>query len=175
MEFELETRKKIYELIRDSPGIHLRELERQLNIVVGNLQYHLHYLEKKNLIFSIKDENYVRYFIRDRILEVNERELLSILRRTACRHILMNLLQYGSMNNKDLSVAINLSPSTVSWHLNKLLKAKVIEKERTGRISNFKIVDPELIAGLLIRYKKSFLDSLLDNFIEMWDTNYLRK
>jgi hypothetical protein len=30
-------------------------------------------------------------------------------------------------------------------------------------------VDPELVAELLILYKESFLDSLLDGFIDMWE------
>ena len=169
MEFELETRKDIYELIRDSRGVHLREIERRLNIVMGNLQYHLQYLENKDLILSYKDEEYVRYFVKDRVLGEKERKILSLLRRSGCRHILINLLQTPGMNNKELSAAIGLSPSTVSWHLNKLLKAGVIEKKKVGRTSNFKIIDPELVVDLLISYKESFLDSILDNFTQMWD------
>lgn len=169
MEFELETRKRIYELIRDSPGVHLRELTRRLGIVIGSLQYNLHYMEKKNMIYSIKDEDYVRYFVKDRKFGENERNILSFLRRTACRHILIHLLQNGTMNNKELSDAVALSPSTVSWHLNKLAGSEVIKKEKEGRISNFTIVDPELVAELLILYKESFLDSLLDSFIDMWE------
>lgn len=169
MEFELETRKRIYELIRDSPGVHLRELTRRLDIVIGSLQYNLHYMEKKNMIYSIKDEDYVRYFVKDRKFGEDEQNILSFLRRTACRHILINLLQNGTMNNKELSDAVALSPSTVSWHLNKLAGSGVITKEKVGRISNFTVTDPELVAELLILYKESFLDSLLDSFIDMWE------
>jgi predicted transcriptional regulator len=169
MEFELETRKRIYEVIRDSPGVHLRELKRRLNIVIGSLQYNLHYMEKKNLIYSIKDEDYVRYFVKDRKLEANERNILSFLRRKACRHILINLLQHTSLNNKELSTAIKLSPSTVSWNLNKLVKADIIKKEKAGRISNFTIENPDNVAEILIFYREGFLDNLLDNFIEMWE------
>lgn len=169
MEFELETRRRLYELIRDSPGIHLRELERRLDLVVGSLQYHLQYLEKNNLISQFKDEEYVRYFVKDRTPGRTEREILYFLRRKGCRHILMNLLREPGMNNKELSVAVGLSPSTVSWNLNKLVKAGIIEKDRAGRTSKFTIVDPEPVAELLISYKESFLDNLLDNFIEMWE------
>ena len=50
MKFELETRKKTFDAIQRSPGIHLREMERNVGIAVGNLQYHLHYLEKNNFL-----------------------------------------------------------------------------------------------------------------------------
>jgi hypothetical protein len=39
----------------------------------------------------------------------------------------------------------------------------------TGRISKFTIVDPSAVAELLICYKESFLDTLVDCFIEMWE------
>ncbi|NYT20051.1 MAG: winged helix-turn-helix transcriptional regulator [Methanosarcinales archaeon] len=169
MDLELDTRKRIYELVRSSPGIHLRELERRSSIVIGSLQYHLHYLEKKGFIYSFTDEEYVRYFARDRKLEGEDRKILSLLRRKGCRHILFNLLHDPGMNNKDLAEAISLSPSTTSWHLNKLLKDGIIEKTKAGRSSSFSIKDPELVAELIIYYKESFLDSLLDNFTEIWD------
>lgn len=73
------------------------------------------------------------------------------------------------MNNKELSEAVGLSPSTISWHLNKLLDAGILKKEKEGRMSNFTIKYLELVAELLITYKESFLDSILDSFIEMWE------
>ncbi|WP_440951873.1 winged helix-turn-helix transcriptional regulator [Methanococcoides sp. FTZ1] len=169
MDLELDTRKRIYELIRRSPGIHLRELERRLDMVMGSLQYHLHYLEKNDFIRSSVDGEYVRYFVKDRKLGEKDRKILSVLRRKGCLHILINLLQKSGMNNKDLAGAIGLSPSTTSWHLNKLLNEGIIERTNAGRSSNFNIRDPEIVAGLIIYYKESFLDGLLDNFTEMWD------
>jgi predicted transcriptional regulator len=169
MDIELGTRKRIYELIRDSPGIHLREIERRLGLSMGNLQYHIHYLENHNLIFQLKDEEYVRYFIKKKKTNEYERNILCFLRRTGSRHILINLLKDTEMNSKEISEIIGLSPSTISWHLNKLVKVGILEKEKENRKSNFTIKDPELVAELLISYKESFLDSILDSFIEMWE------
>lgn len=168
-ELELDARKRIFETIRSSPGIHLRELERRLDIAVGSLQYHLHYMEKKNFISTLRDEQFVRYFVRDKELSANDRKVLSFLRKKACRHILMTLMSSQGMNNKDISLSIGLSPSTVSWHLNKMVASGVVSKSVHGRESNFEVVDPELVAGLVITYKGSFFDRLLDNFIDMWE------
>ncbi len=169
MELELDTRKRIYEQIKESPGIHFRELERRLKLVVGSLQYHLQYLEKKNMIVASNDGDYVRYFAIDKNLNKKEKKILSLLRRSGCRHILIQLLNNPDLNNKDLSLAVGLSPSTISWNLNKLVEAGVIERKKTGRISNFTIIDPTKVAELLICYKESFLDTLVDGFIEMWE------
>lgn len=171
MEFELETRKRVYDQIRRSPGIHFRELERRLELVVGNLQYHIHYLEKKNLIRAQTDGDYVRYFARDMSLNEIDRKILSLLRRSGCRHILIQLLNNPDLNNKQLSQALSLSASTISWNLNILIEAGIIERKKIGRTSNFTIVDPSAICKLLICYKESFLDALVDGFIEMWEFN----
>ncbi|WP_340820782.1 winged helix-turn-helix transcriptional regulator [Methanolobus sp. WCC4] len=168
-ELELDTRKRIFDTIHSSPGIHLRELERHLGIAVGNLQYHLHYMEKKGLVSILRDEQFVRYFVKDRELSDNDRMILSFLRKKACRHILMDLMEEPGMNNKGISSSVGLSPSTVSWHLNKMVASGVVSKTVHGRESNFEVVDPETVAGLMISYKGSFFDKLLDNFIDMWE------
>ncbi|WP_406660455.1 winged helix-turn-helix transcriptional regulator [Methanolobus sp. ZRKC3] len=175
MEFELDTRKRIFEAIQEFPGIHLRELERKLGIAVGNLQYHLHYMEEHNIISSLREEQHVRYFVRDRILDESDKNILSLLRRKACRHILVHLMKMPGMNNKELASAIGLSPSTISWHLNKLIAAGILEKKKCGRTSKYEITDPSKVAGLMISYKGSFLDRLLDNFIEVWEMDAKKK
>ncbi|MEZ5335743.1 MAG: winged helix-turn-helix transcriptional regulator [Methanolobus sp.] len=169
MEFELDTRKRIFETIRSSPGIHLRELERSLGIAVGSLQYHLHYMQKKNLISAQKDEQFIRYFVKNKELNESDRIIMSFLRKKACRHILMALMEYPGRNNKDISSAVDLAPSTVSWHLKKMVSSGVMKKHVNGRESNFEVIDPERIAELMISYKAGFFDRLLDNFIEMWE------
>ena len=167
MELDLETRRRIYEQIKKSPGIHFRELERRLKLVVGSLQYHLQYLEKKNLIRTSYDNDYLRYFAIDKNLNENERKVLSLLRRSSCRHILIQLLNNPDLNNKDLSLAVGLSPSTISWNLNKLVEARIVERKKTGRTSRFTVINPYVITELLICYKESFLDTLVDNFLEI--------
>ncbi|AEA46190.1 winged helix-turn-helix transcriptional regulator [Archaeoglobus veneficus] len=169
MEIDLETRRRIYELIRTSPGIHFREIERRLKIAVGNLQYHLHYLEKKNLVRSEQDGEYIRYFPKDCRLDEADRKILSFLRRRTSRRILIHLLSNPGANNKDISRSVNLSPSTVSWHLNKLVEVGIVERKKEGRESYFKVKDPERVVRLIITYKESFLDRLVEGFVEAWE------
>ena len=126
-------------------------------------------MEKRNIISALKDEQFVRYFVRNRKLDYNGRKIMSFLRKKACRHLLMNLIENPGMTNKDLASAICLSPSTASWHLNKLVAVGLVKKTVRGRESNFEVIDPENIAELIITYRGSFFDKLLDNFIEMWE------
>ena len=49
---ENENRKKIYETIERSPGIHLREIQRILDMPLTTLEYHLSYMTRKKIIYS---------------------------------------------------------------------------------------------------------------------------
>ena len=59
---KLEIRKKIYNHILNYPGIHERQISRDLEIPLSTVDYHLYFLKKRNLISAIKTEGYVRYY-----------------------------------------------------------------------------------------------------------------
>ena len=72
-------------------------------------------------------------------------------------------------NNEKIAAAVGLSPSTVSWHMLKLVQGGLVEKRRVGRKTFFYIVEANRIAGLLKSYKRSFLDEMVDSFVEIWE------
>ena len=66
--------------------------------------------------------------------------------------------------------SVGLSPSTVSWHLKKLERGDIIGFIKKGRSTSYNIlIDKEKIITLLITYKESFFDSMINRVIEMWD------
>ena len=62
---ELENRRKLYKYILKKPGSYLREIEREFGMQVGVLEYHLKYLEKKEIQsqykFKTKVINYLSF------------------------------------------------------------------------------------------------------------------
>ncbi|MFH1240679.1 MAG: winged helix-turn-helix transcriptional regulator [Candidatus Diapherotrites archaeon] len=164
----LDTRRKIYKTIEASPGLHFREIQRRTGMAIGSLQYHLEQLEKKNLIHAQKETKFIRYYAVRQTLTA-DKNMISLLRQDSVRKIVLFLLENKAVNNQKLSKAINLSPSTTSWHLEKLLSQGVVEKRKRGRKTFFKISNPNEIAAILIGHKKSFLDELVDNFAEVWE------
>jgi len=58
---ENERRRNIYAIIEANPGIHLRELQRVLNMPLATLEYHLSYMARKKIIFREKIGHYMRY------------------------------------------------------------------------------------------------------------------
>lgn len=163
----LDSRRKLYELIEENPGLHFRELERRTGIVVGSLQYHLEFLQKKHLIKSFRQGKFLRYYsVRESVVE--EKAAMSFLRKPSARRIILFLLEKKKANNLEVSNAVNLSPSTTSWHLDQLVEEGVIGKEKRGRESLFFVVKPDEVVSLLIEHKKSFVDELVENFVEIW-------
>ncbi len=164
---ELSTRKRIYEEIVLNPGLHFRELQRRLNMPVGMLSYHLNVLVRRGLITIRKEGKYTRYFANTTMTH-EERKIMALLRNEVSRRIVIYLLEEGQKTHGDISKHLGLSPSTVSYHLNRLVKNGVLEREVRGRESYFQVRKPDEVAFTLIKYRKSFLDTLVDNFAAFW-------
>jgi predicted transcriptional regulator len=164
---DIESRRRIYEEIIMNPGLHFRELQRRLNMHTGMLEYHLNVMEKDGLIISKLDGKYRRFFANT-VMTSKERHILGILRNNVARVIVIFVLQNGKVRHSDIVEHTKLSPSTVSYHLNKLIKNNILEREVRGRENYYSVVDPTKVANTIIKHKKSFLDTMVDNFAKIW-------
>jgi predicted transcriptional regulator len=165
---ELETRRRLYEVIAASPGLHFRELERRLDLAYGTLQYHLEFLIKHGLIVQETVGDYARFFPSG-FKSIRERELLSLLRQKTVRHVLLSLLENPSLRNRDLVARLKLSASTISWHLGKLVSSGAVVQESRDGETVYRVSEPEAVIRLLVTYKTSFVDKIVDRFIELWE------
>src|SRR3989304_8155940 len=87
---ENEKRGKIYGTIETSPGIHLRELQRVLNIPLTTLEYHLGYMTRKKIIFAETEGHYKRYYTKP--LDPEDKKVLAALRQKRMRQIVLVVL-----------------------------------------------------------------------------------
>jgi len=162
----VENRRRIFELIRHSPGIHLREIVRELGLPYGTAEYHLRVLEDEEIVRAVVEDNFRRYFPAD--FAFSDRAVLGLLRKRPIRRVAVVLLERGELTHQELAAAAGLKPSTLSYHLQRLEGAKVVVVAREGRFSHVRLVDPKLIARLLVTYKASFADEAVDRFLETW-------
>ncbi len=164
----LGTRNKIYQIIEASPGLHFRELQRRSGMAVGAMQYHLDTLAKNHLIRVEKQGRFNRYFsVRGAQLGLQEKTMSS-LRQESARKIIIFLLEKKQATNFEIATAVQLSASTVSWQLAKLAKAGIVSEKRAGKQKLFFVNNLQETAQLLVSYKKTFFDSLVDNFVDTW-------
>jgi predicted transcriptional regulator len=164
---ELETRKRIYAIINNMPGIYMRELERETGFTMGQLTYHLSLLVKANLVKEEIDGRFNRFYPLG--LSDYDRKILSLLRRPVLRKIIILILEGRSITNKELSENMSLSPATISWYIHNLKDANLINNENRGNEIVYSLKDENEIIKVLIAYKESFLDKIVDRFIETWN------
>jgi predicted transcriptional regulator len=163
----LETRRDIYDLIVRYPGLHEREIARRLDISLSTLDYHLHYMEKRGLLVSKKDGRYTRYFAAKKV-GMEDKKIISLLRQQTPRQIVLYLLEHPGGIHKDICSAVGKSPSTVSFHLKKLVTAGIVEATSLGRKTAYQVVDEERVVNALITYQDTFVDSAVDSFVDTW-------
>ena len=94
---------------------------------------------------------------------------MNLLRQDQVRQIVLFLLTKRRATIKTIVKEMELSTSTTKFHLQKLLDTGIVlEKESQGK-TFYSLKEREPIMELLIVYKKSFMDSLVDNFVEIWE------
>ncbi len=160
---EVEARREIYETLRESPGAHFSHLQRLLGMATGTLQYHLKVLEDRNLIEVDREGRYTRYFVSLEV-EQRDRQLLGLLRQETARRVMLHLLEQGLSRLTDVSDALGLAPSTVSFHLGNLEEAGVVEKPERGK---YRLVDAERVEDVLVAYQESFSDHAVDRMVSL--------
>ncbi|MFH1828809.1 MAG: transcriptional regulator [Nanoarchaeota archaeon] len=163
----LDIRKDIYLAIERFPGLHFRELQRKIRIGVGNLNHHLTYLEKINLIKVEKSKGNKRFYPMG--LNAYERNILGILRQKNFRKIILKLLKEKNITHKLVIDYLNVSPSSVTWYLNQLIDRNILSVFEKQKQKYYTLKNKDEIIKILITYKKSFVDKLVDSFVEAFE------
>ena len=145
---ELDSRNKIFKTIIKQPGICIRELERTLEIAMGELTYHLPILIKADLILEENDGYFRRFYSKD--FRREEIKMLSFLRREAAKKVIPLLLKYKRINNNLLKKELSISKSTASWHLSRLKQNKLVEVQKEGAKTYYSLTDSEAVKKIYL-------------------------
>ena len=167
-EIDLDSRREIYQTIRETPGIHFRELFRHHDYAQGTLQYHVQWLLKHDLLEAESDGEYTRYYPAEDFSS-GDKTVLNALRRKYSREIIAHLATDGSLTTTELAERVEKSPSTVSWHLSRLHEVGLVEKERHGRAVVYSLTDRDRVLTLYTAHEASFTDQLLDALLDIWE------
>jgi len=161
---EFETRKKIYELVEQFPGVHLSKIAEVLQVSIQLIDYHLHYLEIHDLISIEKESGYSRCYIKGQI-SAEEKQLFSILRQDIPLKIVLYLLQHPHARHKDLLQALQMSSPRLSYHLRKLVKQRIVTLIEHEGTPGYILCNEREVITFLMRYKPT---TILDNVHDIW-------
>lgn len=166
VEIELETRRRIYDFVVANPGTHLRAIKEELEMPMGQLEYHLHYLEQRGLLDAKEDRYYKRFFPAE--MSATDRRVLSAIRQEKPRQIVLFVLQEPGADHRTIQRELGIGASSLSFYMKDLMAKEIIARTREGRRSLYTVVDVERVVKLLITYRPSFLDKMVDRFLETW-------
>jgi predicted transcriptional regulator len=161
---ENDLRRKIYEFVKENPGLHMRELQRRLDIPLSTLEYHLDYLQRRDILVMEDDRRYCRYFGEN--LDKVDRRVLSALRQKRMREIILLTISDEMKCFKDLMDEIGIAASTLSSYLKNLENREILKKTRIGNENCYSVNNEDKVIRSLLIYHSSFVDRLVDRVLE---------
>lgn len=163
----LENRRLIYDYMLNNPGSHLRRISGALNMHLSTLRYHIHYLEKRELVVSKKEKNLRIYFIAGKVSDM-DKNIVPLLQQKRFRDIVLTIIITPRLTHAEISDKLAIKPPTLSKYISVLEDRGIIYHEKIGREKRYCVSDEKSIMELLLTYKKSFWDSLVDNVLEIY-------
>ncbi|HLC55942.1 MAG TPA: winged helix-turn-helix transcriptional regulator [Candidatus Nanoarchaeia archaeon] len=151
---ELKTREKIYSIIKEKPGICVRELQRETGLAIGQLSYHLSLILKADIIKEILNKRFRRFYLIN--INENEARILFLIRRKNVRHIIKLLIIKNKITNSELSKKIKVSPQTITWYIHSLENFNLLNKEAKGNRIFYSLKERHEIQNVMEKYKEAF-------------------
>ncbi len=160
----LESRRRLYHHVVRHPGKYLRELQRDVGMPMGALEYHLGELARAGLV-TVLQEGHKRFFPRPMASE--DRRILVFLRQDLPRRILLAVLERGGEGcpRSHLLARLEVAPSTLAYHLGHLVAVGLLVDRGTGADARFAVLDAAGVQRLLTVYRSSLVDRMVDGYL----------
>lgn len=168
-EEEVSMHDRVLEVVRHFPGIHFRGIVRELDTSTALARYHLQHLLEEGELRQVDVGGYARYFPVEtyRELTEHEREMLNVLRQERPLEIVLALLEFGPMQHKDLLEIVGGSKGTLTYHVDKLVDAGIVNRVPRGEDRGFHLEDEGTVRDLLARYEPE--SDILDHVHDLWE------
>jgi predicted transcriptional regulator len=168
--------QSLLKCIGQNPGIRYRELLRTTGSSNGVLSYHLAELERSGHIRVDRKKGVTRYYLIHISSQVSK--IIGHIKHPTSRQLLSFLAEKGPCRLDELVQLTNKAPSTLSWHVKRLLESGVIERKqcasstdsnRTFKSKCYDVTNKSLVLDVLLNYKDTFIDNVINNYSEIVD------
>ena len=162
---KLTREEKIILEIQNNPGIRFRELMKMVGITNGIMSYYIQKLEKIGIIFVHRQAGIARLFTND--INSSEINLIQYLRTSTTKKIMVSLLAEDHLKFKQITETIQMSPSTTSFYLKKLVSSKIVNV--SGSFPKvYSLLMKEKISNLIVLYHPDIVDSASTNLADIF-------
>lgn len=132
------TRGRVYEYVRNNPGVHYSEIKRELDLNNGSLAYHLHTLEREELIKSRTNGRFKLFYPTGVKIPKDMEPQVSSIRR----QILNIIRDIPGITQKELALKLPIKTQrTISYHIKNMEREGVLRLEKAGRETKCFIAD----------------------------------
>lgn len=163
-----EIRKQIFDLLLINPGLNLSKIAEKLNMSAQLAEYHLLYMQRNNLIIGVKEKGgyYKRFYVKDSEVDVKDKKIVALLRQEHLLRIVIIILKKPNIKHKELSRFLDIHPSTLSYHLNRLDEYGILNAVTYGKESGYNIRNKKEIIWIIRKY---IIDVITERFRDMWE------
>jgi DNA-binding transcriptional ArsR family regulator len=88
------------------------------------------------------------------------------------REIVLLVLSNGKAKYQFMADYLKLPHSTLSFYLKYLVDSGILIKEKIGYENIYTVKEEDKVAKVLVSYKASFLDKLIDRTLSTWLETY---
>ncbi len=121
-------RGRIYQFIKDCPGVNFTAIRNEQDIGTGTTAYHLSVLQRERFIRSFVSGREKLFWVKGDFPREEDSILLTIKKR-----ILALLSQEGEMSRGELKKELGVSGSTLHSHIKDLVAEGMVVEEKRGR------------------------------------------
>lgn len=122
-----ETRRRIFEMIRDNPGIRFTEISRAAGIKPGSLRYHLGILTLAGKISGITRDGSPGYFENNNRFSELEKSVLKHMKNPTSQKIFRLLILQREMSRAGIAEEIGISRPSVTWYMHRFRNDGIID------------------------------------------------
>jgi predicted transcriptional regulator len=160
--------RRIYEYIVDNPSCHVRKISRELDLAIGDTQYHLKILEKKDLIKS-RRVGLFRMYYAVAIFRERQQSILAVLGQEVPRDIILFLIESPGATQIDIARQESLTPPTINWHMSRLIEIGLVSRRKKGKfVKYYTQGDTDDITNILKIYYPSLWSKLSNRLAEVF-------
>lgn len=120
-------RKRLFDEIKENPGVYFREIEKKTGFKIGNLSHHLNILEREEFIRSLQDGHHRRFYL------FNEQIEMKIILTSIQQMVILIINKDPGISQINISRKIGKNKVIIHYHVQILKDIGIIQTERCGR------------------------------------------
>ena len=117
---------------------------RELGLAMGDVQYHIHRLEKEGQVTSMR-RGFYKFFYPSALFGEKQRDILSVLTLDTPRELLLTIVDKPASTQEELARAVGVSQPTASWHLRRLNELGIVSRAQRGRSTTYSLAGPSAL------------------------------